>query len=70
MEPKLVGIIALVVGLGLAVLGISADLLGIGVTPGMMGEYQFISVAGGAILFMLGFTILLMISGNPKNGST
>jgi hypothetical protein len=70
MEPKLVGILALVGGLALAALGIFADMLGIGSTRGIIGGHQFISIASGAILFMLGFTILLMISGNPKNGNT
>jgi hypothetical protein len=69
VEPKVIGLITLIVGLALAALGLFADKMGIGVTPGVIGEYQWIGLTSGAILFIMGFTILLFTTGNPKNGS-
>jgi hypothetical protein len=75
MHPKLVGTLALVGGLLLAGVSGLADyvglpgMLGLEHTSGYIGEFQWIGITAGAILFILGFTVLLLAT-SPKPESS
>jgi hypothetical protein len=60
MHPRLVGILALVGGLILAGVAGIADYIGIGSTTSLIGDIQWIGLTAGAILFILGLTVLLL----------
>jgi hypothetical protein len=60
MNPRLVGILALLGGLLLAVVAGAADYLGVGGTASVIGDIQWIGITAGAILFILGLTVLLL----------
>lgn len=59
MESRTIGIITLIGGLILAIGSILLDYTGLTATPDLLGDFQWIGVTAGAILFMLGLTILL-----------
>lgn len=59
IRPNRLGIILIVAGCLLAAFSLSVDLLGIGVTDRRFGELQFAGLSIGAIVFILGYAMVL-----------
>ena len=53
------GIILIVVGIILLLLSLTADLLGVGTSPGAFGWKQIVGVAAGAIAAVVGLVLAL-----------
>ena len=69
MHPRLVGILALTGGLLLAGVATMADYLGIGSSTNTIGDIQGIGITAGAILFILGLTVLLLTMSQKSENS-
>jgi hypothetical protein len=69
MHPRLIGILALVGGLLLAGLAGLADYTGIGSTTSTIGDIQWLGITAGAIMFILGLTVLLLTVSDKSENS-
>jgi hypothetical protein len=69
MHPKLIGILALVGGLLLAGVAGLADYAGIGSTTSTIGDIQWFGITAGAIVFILGLTVLLLTVSDKSENS-
>lgn len=58
VEPKRLGAILIAAGIALAAASMTANWLGIGANT-TFGKYQYAGVSIGAMIFMLGYTILI-----------
>jgi hypothetical protein len=61
LRPGVLGPALTGLGLAMAAVALLADVIGLGRNPKIIGQYQFILLCVGAIVFMLGFAITIAV---------